>query len=477
MYYIINHTDQVVAIDPQLLSYLNVESADEFYRKMALGDITFQLDEDEVGIFIDGLPQTLKAKVSPLAGMLGDIRLVDILPPSENTTEEEKLSLDIDEEPEPAEEVAQREEEPLSLDDIDLFDTEEKVPTESPVQESETAQQTEEAPLEPEDKIDLIDIKTEVEEEILPLTETEAKTTESQTDEDDLFELILPTDADNAIAEIAPETESVQEAPSSAAETDIDADQPIYIDVAGISEKIGISTEDYNLFLNEYIDTALTFEQALQSKDDAVKDEALNTLTHLSNVLHLPFVGEILEQIKHASSTERDKAIESFFATLGRLTTAHFEEEKTPSETISEIIEEEVPEVREETPETIASEKAPIDLSDIKPIHFDFQLEEAAKDLSLPVELIEEFVNDFIEQAHEETEKMIAAYEKGDLETVQKIGHLLKGTSSNLRINPLSDTLYEIQFNEDIDRVPELVRNYWAHFLSLENQIKLISKK
>jgi len=72
---------------------------------------------------------------------------------------------------------------------------------------------------------------------------------------------------------------------------------------------------------------------------------------------------------------------------------------------------------------------------------------------------------------------MLAAYEKGDLETVQKIGHLLKGTSSNLRINPLSDTLYEIQFNEDIERVPELVRNYWAHFLSLENQFKLISNK
>jgi hypothetical protein len=71
---------------------------------------------------------------------------------------------------------------------------------------------------------------------------------------------------------------------------------------------------------------------------------------------------------------------------------------------------------------------------------------------------------------------MLAAYEKGDLETIQKIGHLLKGTSSNLRINPLSDTLYEIQFNEDIDKVPELVKHYWGHFLSLENQIKLISK-
>ena len=70
---------------------------------------------------------------------------------------------------------------------------------------------------------------------------------------------------------------------------------------------------------------------------------------------------------------------------------------------------------------------------------------------------------------------MIQAYQRGDLETVQKIGHLLKGTSSNLRITPLANTLYEIQFNEDIERVPELVKNYWGHFLALENQMKIIS--
>ena len=81
--------------------------------------------------------------------------------------------------------------------------------------------------------------------------------------------------------------------------------------------------------------------------------------------------------------------------------------------------------------------------------HFDFQLEEAANDLSLPVELIEEFVHDFIEQAHIETKKMLEAYEEGDLAKIQAIGHLLKGASSNLRINALSDTLYKIQFCEN----------------------------
>ena len=441
MYYIINQNNQVVAIDPQLLSRLNIDDANEFYKKVALQEITFTLEESRVTINVDGHTTHYSARVSPLSGMLGDIRLVDI--DTESVTEEA-----------PAEKEEQ-DNTPLSLDDVDLFGIKEE--------EDETSMET------PDEK---------------PAEETQPETLQI-VEEDELFELILPTDADNAIAEIEGHEEETASTPEDDIHTEKETEipievpqaeednTPIFIDIAHISQTIGISPEDYKLFLNEYIDTALTFEQALQSNNEKEKKDALHTLTHLSNVLHLPFVGEILEKIKNASPAERDSAIEAFFSTLGRITTTQFEDEQkeaAPKETPAAT--------QEETPQkSIETGRPTIDLSHVKPIHFDFQLEEAAKDLSLPVELIEEFVHDFITQAHEETEKMLAAYEKGDLETVQKIGHLLKGTSSNLRINPLSDTLYEIQFNEDLDRVPELVKNYWAHFLSLENQIKLISKK
>ena len=112
----------------------------------------------------------------------------------------------------------------------------------------------------------------------------------------------------------------------------------------------------------------------------------------------------------------------------------------------------------------------------IAPIRFQFKLSEAANDLSLPVELIEEFVHDFIEQAHVETDKMLVAYEKGDLKTIQNIGHMLKGASSNLRINTLSDTLYEIQFCENSSNLENLIKQYWGQFLSLEQQIDNLAK-
>ena len=70
---------------------------------------------------------------------------------------------------------------------------------------------------------------------------------------------------------------------------------------------------------------------------------------------------------------------------------------------------------------------------------------------------------------------MLEAYEKGDLDAIQKIGHLLKGASSNLRINALSDTLYEIQFCEDSTNLEAYIKAYWGHFLSFETQIDVIS--
>ena len=455
MYYILNQLDQVVAVAPRLLDELGIPDINTFYQKVALKEADFSLEGDKAVLTVDGVAHTVPAQVEDLEGMLGNVRVVDIAAQSlqeaakvpsndeilDDITEDDLLRK-IEEEPE---EPSKTDTEMLSFEEDDLFEIKEPEPENEP------------SPAQSEENV--------------PLTEDE-----------ELYELTIPTDADNAISTIEEEKVSSETA-SQAAETE--SEGPIYIDVARISEKIGISPEDYNLFLDEYIDTALGYEQALVSNNESEKEEALSALSHLSNVLQLPTIGELLTKIKESADADQEGAISAFFTALGRLSTAKFEESREAPATEEEPEEASAPQTPEERGEkakaaiqgTEESKYPPIDLSDIKPIHFDFQLEEAAKDLSLPVELIEEFVNDFIAQAHEETEKMLKAYERGDLESVQKIGHLLKGTASNLRINPLSDTLYEIQFNEDIGRVPELVKNYWAHFLSLENQIKLISNK
>jgi hypothetical protein len=321
------------------------------------------------------------------------------------------------------------------------------------------------------------DFLKEPEEEIT-VSEEAPETVEESTDFEPIGiieeeEVELPTEEAEA-----PVTETVEEAEKTTA--------PIYIDIAQVSETIGISPDEYNTFLNEFIDTAISLEKDLNSDKSETQSSAVKTLVHLSDVLQLPALSNAAKAIDEASPEERDTEVESFYNMLARVTTqpsTPTEAEGAPSP-VAELEDEEemliAPEMeleeREEEGGLPEGSFGTIDLSDVKPIHFDFRLEEAAEELSLPVELIDEFVHDFIEQARTETDNMLEAYRQGDLSRIQKIGHLLKGASSNLRINPLADTLYEIQFCEDSSKLEALIKSYWAHFIAFEKQMELTSK-
>lgn len=291
-----------------------------------------------------------------------------------------------------------------------------------------------------------------------------------------LSDLTLPTVATHTIDEI-----SLDEDTTTHSDT-LDT-SPIIININKISEEIGISNEDYKTFLNDYIDTAISLEDELKSHDENERLSAMGTLTQLADVLQLPKVNPIIEKISTVPQDELPGLVDSFYQTLARLTTE--EDSNTHAEASTEILPSVLPNIEETVtiepkkelyPTRVEGGFGKIYLEDVKPIYFDFQLEAAANDLSLPVELIEEFVHDFIDQGHIETKKMLQAYEEGDLDTIQKIGHLLKGASSNLRINALSDTLYDIQFCEDPDKLEDLIERYWAHFISFEQQINMITK-
>ena len=403
MYYITNQNGQVIAADAEFLTELQVESIDALYREMALGTITITTDTEGISLKHTQGDRRFDLEEETLSSLLGDMTLHRLI-------------------------KAMEEEMPSAVEEATgtVF---------APKEEEALFELKEEITIEPG--------------ETVPEPEVE--------EENDLFDLILPQNAEETIGEIG-EADAGKESGS-----------PVYIDVEGISQKIGISQEDYNTFLTEYIDTALSLETDLRSEDTGKRTAATHTLFHLSNVLQLPVITEIIEQLKYTEPEDVENAIESFYDTLSRLTTSKPETEKTAGKQISVD--------REAGTAKNLKSFGTIDLSDVKPVYFDFQVEEAASELSLPAELIEEFIHDFIKQAHEETEKMLKAYEAGDMETIQKIGHLLKGTASNLRITPLADTLYEIQFCDDSGKLEQLIKDYWAHFLSFETQFNLTSKK
>jgi len=454
MHYITNQNNQVVAADQALLDLLGLQSIEALYQKMIKEELSFISTSPEELTIIYGENEaqqhTFHLHRSPLLSMLGALTL-NILSASKysEAPKEESVSL---------------------ADEISLIEREEApvVPTEA----EKSSDDEDIIPLWDEDF--LKEPEAKISNDLKPEVEEEAST----------FELIDILEEETKLPAI--EAEEKAEVPASkAAEAKEKSTAPIHIDVAKVSETIGITPEEYRHFLNEFIDTAISQEKDLSSDDDKTQSTAIKTLVQLAEVLHLPELSHAAREIGRASALERDAYVESFYNKLARITTqpSTLPGKELPSNK-PEISLEEVmittPEMeREQEPEEEAlPEKSfgTIDLSGVKPIHFDFRLEDAADELSLPVELIEEFVHDFIQQAKSETEKMLEAYRQGNLEKIQKIGHLLKGAASNLRINPLADTLYKIQFCKESSQLEALIKSYWAHFIAFEKQMELTSK-
>lgn len=408
MYYILNETNQTIAADDNLLDLCGVSDVNELSSKLSFGDVKFDLSEENISIHIDNSNRIFSVSKTSLSSTLGKLVLVNIA-----KEEEDDLSaLLLDDMTEGLTTLDINEDKGKALDEMLVEDTLSLVDD------------------------DLMGIKEEVNEA------TETFDLDISIQEDDLFGT----------------------APA------VSDDTEILIDIESISQQIGISHEDYDTFLNEYIDTSINLEEDLQSADTEKRSNAIETLSHLGEILHLPVIQEVIADLSSASADTQKAKVGSFYSTLSRLTTQKSSQKESPMELLDSVMPTEVPK-----PAVNENSFGTISLEGIKPIHFDFQLEEAANDLSLPVELIEEFVNDFIDQAHIETKKMLEAYEKGDLDAIQKIGHLLKGASSNLRINALSDTLYQIQFCEDSSQLEAFIKDYWGHFLSFEIQINAIS--
>jgi len=430
MYYILNESDQIIATDENLLTLCNVTNVSELSSKVLMGDITFTFQEDEsVTINTNTSEQIYSVSKISLSSILGHMTLVELEEAQEQESESEKLLLALD----TIDDIEDKEFESLDLGEEISFD----ISTD-------------------ESDDDLFEISETIEEETI----SEVENTIDEADE--ILDLFGET------------TENMELDVISNEETEQDSE--IIVDIANISQVMGISDEDYTLFLNEYIDTALALEEDLQSDDAHTRNSAIGTLTDLSEVMRLPEISRIMESINSSTPEQQKGYMGSLYTTLSRLTTQSSSHEAIDIGLSDEKEGLTIAELKAEAKtEPNPNSFGTIDLSDVKAKHFDFQLEEAANDLSLPVELIEEFVLDFIEQAQIETKKMLKAYEEGDLAKIQAIGHLLKGASSNLRINALSDTLYKIQFCEDENGLDDLIKDYWAHFLSFEHQIDVIS--
>jgi len=94
----------------------------------------------------------------------------------------------------------------------------------------------------------------------------------------------------------------------------------------------------------------------------------------------------------------------------------------------------------------------------------------AADELGLPVDLIEEFIGDFIKQAHEFKEQLFSAIESNDFDNIKILSHKLKGVAANLRIEDSFEVLRNVNETSDIKECEANLKRFYITIAKLEGK-------
>ncbi|WP_428738114.1 Hpt domain-containing protein [Sulfurimonas sp.] len=121
-------------------------------------------------------------------------------------------------------------------------------------------------------------------------------------------------------------------------------------------------------------------------------------------------------------------------------------------------MEEKIEDVIAEVPQKEFAQPQPsteIDEDLEKALHSDYVYNPqiASDELGLPLDLIEEFIEDFINQAKEFKPGLYSALDEGDIDNVKILSHKLKGVAANLRIEDALEVLTTVNTTSDINAI------------------------
>jgi len=94
----------------------------------------------------------------------------------------------------------------------------------------------------------------------------------------------------------------------------------------------------------------------------------------------------------------------------------------------------------------------------------------AADELGLPVDLIEEFIGDFIKQAHEFKDQLFTAIKEGDFDNIKVLSHKLKGVAANLRIEDSFEVLRNVNESSDLKECEANLKKFYMTVGKLEGK-------
>ena len=94
----------------------------------------------------------------------------------------------------------------------------------------------------------------------------------------------------------------------------------------------------------------------------------------------------------------------------------------------------------------------------------------AANELGLPVDLIQEFIGDFIQQSYDFKSDLFEAVMKGDMNNLKILSHKLKGVAANLRIEDAFEALSVINTSGDPVEIEASLKHFYQIIEKLEGK-------
>ena len=101
---------------------------------------------------------------------------------------------------------------------------------------------------------------------------------------------------------------------------------------------------------------------------------------------------------------------------------------------------------------------------------YNYNPQVASDELGLPIDLIEEFIQDFIAQAKEFKDELYTSLDEGDTENIQILSHKLKGVAANLRIEDAFNTLSIINTSSDINEIGKYLNIFYKIIAKLSGE-------
>ena len=101
---------------------------------------------------------------------------------------------------------------------------------------------------------------------------------------------------------------------------------------------------------------------------------------------------------------------------------------------------------------------------------YNYDPQVASDELGLPIDLIEEFIQDFIAQAKEFKDELHTSLDEGDTDNIQILSHKLKGVAANLRIEDAFNTLSIINTSSDISEIGKYLNIFYKIIAKLSGE-------